>query len=591
MTTDAELLTPIQEHSLGDDAPDLNRPLTFSQFDPSLGTLLEVRLTIVGTLDSTVSAENLGPVATAGTVSLSGAVTLQAPSGLAMISAYPDLTTVLDLNAFDGTKDFAGASGATSSNIVTTDTSQAAFQLINDSVDRAALTGTNTVNLSLNSQVLGGESGSANLLTELQSMTGASVSLQYGYQATGSTGNPGGGGGTGSVITIAYSPGPFLFPPDGDVTTSTRTFTIPDATTDWTQQIAVPRFDPSLGTLYAINVGLAGDLTGSLAVENLGNTSLIATAQQAVEITVALPGTTTVSVEPYTSQQGFDLGAYDGTQDFAGNSGTVVQVAASSFDPTVTQSVTDAAALAAFMGTGTQALTIAATGTSAVNGSGNMLTQLTQQSGGTLSISYTYLPADLACFAAGTAIATPNGPVAVEDIRVGQHVSLASGGSAPVVWIGHRTVDCNRQPRPETVWPVRVLAGAFAANIPRRDLVLSPDHAVFFDGVLIPVRYLMNGRTIVQQHTDRIVYYHLELLRHALLLAEGLAAESFLDTGNRSAFGNAGPVIQAHPNFTSLTWEAAGCAPLVVSGPPVEVARAWLKARARVLRVSARRAA
>jgi len=35
--------------------------------------------------------------------------------------------------------------------------------------------------------------------------------------------------------------------------------------------------------------------------------------------------------------------------------------------------------------------------------------------------------------------------------------------------------------------------------LPARDLLLSPDHAVFIDGVLIPVRYLINGSTIVQE--------------------------------------------------------------------------------------------
>ncbi len=32
------------------------------------------------------------------------------------------------------------------------------------------------------------------------------------------------------------------------------------------------------------------------------------------------------------------------------------------------------------------------------------------------------------------------------------------------------------------------------------------------------------------------VYWHLELPHHDLILAEGLSAESYLDTGNRGAF-------------------------------------------------------
>ena len=97
----------------------------------------------------------------------------------------------------------------------------------------------------------------------------------------------------------------------------------------------------------------------------------------------------------------------------------------------------------------------------------------------------------LECFLAGTLIQTREGLRAVEELRVGDAVrTLLGGGFLPVVWLGHRTVDCARHPRPERVWPVRVAAGAFGAGQPARDLYLSPDHAVYVEDVLIPVRYL-----------------------------------------------------------------------------------------------------
>jgi hypothetical protein len=85
---------------------------------------------------------------------------------------------------------------------------------------------------------------------------------------------------------------------------------------------------------------------------------------------------------------------------------------------------------------------------------------------------------------------------------------------------------------------VRVRAGAFAAGAPQRDLWLSPDHAVFVDDVLIPIRYLINGRTIAQERVDAVTYYHVELSDHEVILAEGLPCESYLDTGNRAAFAD-----------------------------------------------------
>ncbi len=125
---------------------------------------------------------------------------------------------------------------------------------------------------------------------------------------------------------------------------------------------------------------------------------------------------------------------------------------------------------------------------------------------------------------------------------------------------------------------VRVHAGAFGAGLPRRDLWLSPDHAVFFDGVLIPVRHLINGRTIVQKRVPRVTYYHLELPDHDVILAEGLPCESYLDTGNRASFGNHDGPIRLHPDFSTLSWEVLGCAPLIVTGPQLDAARVRLAA-------------
>ena len=172
-----------------------------------------------------------------------------------------------------------------------------------------------------------------------------------------------------------------------------------------------------------------------------------------------------------------------------------------------------------------------------------------------------------ACYAAGTRIATTRGLVPVEALTVGETVRLAEGGTAPVVWLGHRRVACRRHPRPRDVLPVRIAAHAFGLDRPCRDLWLSPDHAVFVDGVLIPVRYLLNGATLAQEEAvATIAYWHVELPRHGVLLAEGLPAESYLDSGNRAAFANAGTLALAHADFARRVWGNNGCAPLVTEG-------------------------
>ncbi len=185
------------------------------------------------------------------------------------------------------------------------------------------------------------------------------------------------------------------------------------------------------------------------------------------------------------------------------------------------------------------------------------------------------------CYAEGTRIATETGERPIEELRPGDLVRTASGALRPVVWVGHRRVDCTRHARPEKVWPVRVLAGAFGRGRPRRDLWLSPDHAVFVGGVLIPVQYLVNGVTILRERVERIGYFHLELARHDILLAEGLPAESYLDTGARAAFANGGAAIQLHADFAPRMWDGDSCAPIVIDGPELARVRARLARRAR----------
>lgn len=199
------------------------------------------------------------------------------------------------------------------------------------------------------------------------------------------------------------------------------------------------------------------------------------------------------------------------------------------------------------------------------------------------------------CFAAGTRIATPDGMVAVESLQKDDLVTVVLGAEpSAVVWVGYREVDCARHPEPRKVWPVRVKAGAFGPRLPVRDLYLSPDHAVFAEGVLIPIKHLVNGTCIAQVAVDTVTYYHVELARHDILMAEGLPAESYLDAGDRGNFANADGPMRLFPDFSGaaaspMAWEAFGCAPLRIVGTEVDAVRQRLTDRAAKRSASGRR--
>jgi hypothetical protein len=138
-----------------------------------------------------------------------------------------------------------------------------------------------------------------------------------------------------------------------------------------------------------------------------------------------------------------------------------------------------------------------------------------------------------------------------------------------VKWIGQRTIDLARHLRPDLAAPVCIRRHAMGPDQPHRDLFVSPDHCLFIDGTLIPALMLVNDMTVVQDG-DRasVQYFHVELERHGILLAEGLPAESYLDTGNRAFFANTGLAMLLHPEFrineSLRSWKDDACAPLTV---------------------------
>ena len=143
------------------------------------------------------------------------------------------------------------------------------------------------------------------------------------------------------------------------------------------------------------------------------------------------------------------------------------------------------------------------------------------------------------CFLAGTGVATPAGEKLVDNLVIGDIVLTADGRPAPVKWVGVQTV-VTLFVDPLRSFPIRVVAGALGEGLPVRDLLVSPDHALMLDGLLVQAGALVNGSTIVREAAmpERFTYFHIELEDHALILAEGVAAETFVDNVTRRRFDN-----------------------------------------------------
>ena len=179
-----------------------------------------------------------------------------------------------------------------------------------------------------------------------------------------------------------------------------------------------------------------------------------------------------------------------------------------------------------------------------------------------------------ACYCAGTLILTDRGNVPVEALAIGDTVITAFGERRPIRWIGRRAYQGRFLANNPDAQPIRFRAGSLGRGLPRRDLLLSPEHATFLDGVLIPAKALVNDSTIVQERgLDRIDYFHIELDQHSVILAEGAPSESFMEDGNRGQFHNAAEHAAMYPHAAA---PGERCAPWVDSGAELEAIRARL---------------
>ncbi len=147
--------------------------------------------------------------------------------------------------------------------------------------------------------------------------------------------------------------------------------------------------------------------------------------------------------------------------------------------------------------------------------------------------------ADIICFVTGVLLDTPCGPKAVEDLCVGDEVSLFEGGAAPIAWIGHRKVTAQEQAASPALKPVMIKAKALGEDSPSADVWVSQQHRILMKGpmaevmfgsdeVLVPAHTLCNDTSVLVDHGyGDVDYFHIMFDRHQIVIANGLPTESF----------------------------------------------------------------
>ena len=192
----------------------------------------------------------------------------------------------------------------------------------------------------------------------------------------------------------------------------------------------------------------------------------------------------------------------------------------------------------------------------------------------------------VACYCRGTMILTPAGEVAVEELRIGDSVTTYAGQARPVKWIGRRSYDGRFVAGRRDVLPIRFRPGSLGPNVPHRELCVSPHHAMFLDGALVPAELLVNGVSVVQEdvvETGRV--FPCRARDHDVLIAEGAPAESFVDRDSRQMFHNAAEFAALYPERDGTVMPS--CAPRLEPGAELLRIRAEIDARAGLRAASA----
>jgi len=197
---------------------------------------------------------------------------------------------------------------------------------------------------------------------------------------------------------------------------------------------------------------------------------------------------------------------------------------------------------------------------------------LTEISGSSDSYTFYLEKSTEACFLKGSMILTDNGYKPIESINLGDFLKIKSEykNISRVIWIGksHCTTKTHL-PDDEAGYPVRILKDAISDGVPFKDMLITSEHCLFFDGNFVPARMLVNGRSI---YFDKSItsydYYHIETEEHSVIMADGILTESYLDTGNRNSFSQKGNIISMGSN-RNRSWDDAA-APLTVTRETVE---------------------
>lgn len=182
--------------------------------------------------------------------------------------------------------------------------------------------------------------------------------------------------------------------------------------------------------------------------------------------------------------------------------------------------------------------------------------------------------ATVVCFVQGTLIATADGDIPVEDLKVGDLVETLDHGQQPLRWVGQRHLDARELTENPNLRPIRIRKNVVSAGEGVGDLVVSPQHRILIASkvaqrmfgnteILVPAKQLLaiEGVEIADDLED-VTYFHILFDQHEIVYANGVPSESLhLGEEAQKSLSAAGreEICTLFPEVASPTFTAVSC--------------------------------
>ncbi|MFT3879544.1 MAG: choice-of-anchor E domain-containing protein [Gemmatales bacterium] len=172
------------------------------------------------------------------------------------------------------------------------------------------------------------------------------------------------------------------------VQTQVQTVTFANGKANTITSQLLSQFNPALGTLQSIQIKVDGRIISDIKLENLDDESSVVSGTVSGNVLVSGPGFNLNVNIAGNAAITKTLPAFDGTIDFGGTSG--VSLGSTTATGSNSQTLTGSA-MSSYIGTGSVNLSFLAQATTQASGGGNLTANITNQGGGTVTVTYSYI--------------------------------------------------------------------------------------------------------------------------------------------------------------------------------------------------------